>query len=127
MSEQSREVQAFLAVLPSEQRRLVVALRRLVRQTVPETDETILWGSLSYHRPDLGGRIKGAVCLITPRSGQVHLGFIHGSALSDPLRVLHGSGKAKRFVALRSISDIDRAALSTLVKAAAAYDPANSA
>ena len=127
MSAQSPEVQAFLADLSPEQRRLVAALRLLIRQTAPETDETILWHSLSYHRPNLGGRIKGAVCLITPRSGCVHLGFIHGSALSDPLRLLHGAGKAKRFVALRRITDIDQRALGDLVKAAAEYDPRNTA
>jgi len=127
MSTATPEVQAFLAGLPREQRRLVAALQRVVRQTVPEAEETVLWNSLSYHRPQMGGRIKGAVCMITPRSDCVHLGFIHGAALSDPRHLLHGSGKAKRFLPLRSVTDIDRQPLRGLIKAAAEYDPRNSA
>jgi hypothetical protein len=116
-------VKLLLAGLSRRQRRITNALRRLVRQAAPETDETVLWGSLSYHRPNIGGRIKGAVCLITPRSDGVHLGFIHGAALSDPSRLLRGSSKAKRFVPIQRVQDIDREALSDLLRAAANYDP----
>jgi hypothetical protein len=117
------EVGIFLARLPRRQGQIVAALRRLVRQTAPETAETVLWASLSYHRSSFGGRVKGAVCLITPRDDCVHLGFIHGSALADPFCLLRGSGKAKRFVPIESVQDIDRQALSHLVRAAAEFDP----
>ncbi len=116
-------MEILLASLPRRQAQIVGALRRLIRQTAPETTETVFWGSLSYHRADFGGRIKGAVCLITPRPDCVHLGFIHGSAIADPLHLLQGSGKAKRFVPILGVQDIDRRALSGLVRAAAEYDP----
>ena len=125
MSTQSSavEVEIFLASLPRRQARIVGALRRLIRQSAPETTETVLWGGLSYHRTEFGGRIKGAVCMITPRPDCVHLGFIHGSAIADPFHLLRGSGKAKRFVPILRVKDIDRQALSGLVRAAAKYDP----
>ncbi len=117
------EVGIFLASLPRRQKQIVGALRRLIRRIAPETTETVLWGSLSYHRPAFGGRIKGAVCLITPRPDCVHLGFVHGSAIADPVKLLRGSGKAKRFVPIWRVQDIDRPALSSVVRAAAEYDP----
>ena len=122
-----QEVAAFLAHVPCQQSQIVEALRHLVRQTVPETTETVWWDSLSYHRPSFGGRIKGAVCLITLKPDCVQLGFIHGTALADPVRLLRGAGKAKRFVPLRSVREIDRAALTGLVRAAAEHDPRKAA
>jgi hypothetical protein len=125
MTAQSPENEAtnFLARLPRGQREVVEALRQTIRRVVPETAETVLWGSLSYHRPSIGGRIKGAVCLITPKEDCVHLGFIHGAALADPLRLLRGSGKAKRFLPVQGVADAERQAVRDLLKAASEYDP----
>ena len=119
----AQELKDFLARVPPGQRQIVAALRRLIRQIAPETSETVLWDSLSCHRPSFGGRIKGAVCLITPKADCVHLAFIHGAALADPHHLLRGSGKAKRFVPIREVRDSERQGLSALVKAAAQYDP----
>ncbi len=117
----------FLARVPTAQRPIVAALRRLIRQTVPETTETVLWDSLSCHRASFGGRIKGAVCLITPKADCVHLAFIHGAALADPQHLLCGARKAKRFVPIRDVVEVDREGLSSLIKAAAEYDPRRAA
>jgi hypothetical protein len=109
------ELTDFLARLSRQQRPLVEALRRTIRRVVPETAETVLWDSLSYHRPSFGGRIKGADC--------VHLGFIHGTALADPHHLLRGSGKAKRFLPVQGVADAERPAVRDLLKAASEYDP----
>jgi len=114
------EVSRFLARLPQGQRGVVRDLRR---ETTPATAETVLWKSLSYHRPNLGGRIKGAVCLITPKSDGIHLDFIHGVAIPDPAHLLRGEAKSKRFVLVRGVGDVDRANLKGLIAAAAEYDP----
>lgn len=116
-------VNGLLAKLPPDQFQIVVALRRLIRETASDAEETVLWKSLSYHRPSLGGRIAGAVCLITPKADCVHLGFIHGAALRDSHRLLQGSGKAKRFVPVRKIQDVRRDELRALIRAAAGHDP----
>lgn len=119
----AREIEVLVAGLSRQQRQVVAKLRRLIRQAAPEAEETVLWGSLSYHRPALGGRIKGAVCLITPKMDCVHLGFIHGAVLTDPLRLLRGTAKVKRFVRIEKVGDIDEDALRNLVKESAKYDP----
>ena len=89
----------------------------------PETSETVVWGSLSYHVPELGGRVKGAVCLIAPRRGHVELGFVHGALLPDPRGLLTGSQKEKRVVRVERIEDVRRPGMFDLVKAAVEVRP----
>jgi len=117
------DVADFLTQLPTNQFQIVVALRNLIRVTAPESKETVCWGSLSYHRPNVGGRVSGAVCLVTPRPDEVELGFVHGSALCDLHRLLQGEGKAKRFIPIRRIQDVRREGLRGLIRAAAEYNP----
>jgi hypothetical protein len=50
------DVRAFLRSLSPEVRSVVSGLRAVVQRAVPEAEESILWGGLSYHRPDVGGR-----------------------------------------------------------------------
>ena len=82
--------EAFLRHLPPGTRGLVSALRAVVRRNVPLAEESVLWGGLSYHRPEVGGRVKGAVCQIVVKGGAVRLDFIHGIRLKDPSRLLRG-------------------------------------
>ena len=82
------DLKAYLDTLAPEISPLVLALRDVVRRTVPHAEESLLWGGLSYHRPQVGGRVKGAVCQIVVKRGQVRLDFIHGVRLADPCGLL---------------------------------------
>jgi hypothetical protein len=112
----------FLAGLPTEVRGVVVALREMVRQTAPEAEETVLWGGLSYHRPRVGGRVKGAVCQIGAKRGQVRLDFIHGIWLNDPHGLLQGERRSKRFIPIATVNDARRPEVADLIRQAAALD-----
>jgi hypothetical protein len=48
----------------------------------------------------------------------VNVGFFHGAQLSDPDRLLEGTGKFMRHVKLRPKSEVDTSALVTLIRAA---------
>ena len=109
--------------LPAETRDVVRALRDVVRRAAPQAEESLLWGSLSYHRPAVGGRVKGAVCLVTAKHGRVRLEFIHGVRLPDPQGVLRGSLVSKRFVEIDTVADAKRPEIAALVREAAAFDP----
>lgn len=61
------DLEKFLDGLPTEARELVVALRNVIRQAVPQAEESILWDGLSYHRSEVGGRVKGR-CAKSTRS-----------------------------------------------------------
>ena len=117
------DVHDFLDALPLHLREIVDALRDLVRDAAPETEESVLWNGLSYHVPEKGGRVKGAVCQVTPMSDYVHLGFIHGAFLEDTERLLRGDRKSKRQVPIRSSRDLPRAALHRLIRTAVEYHP----
>jgi hypothetical protein len=116
-------VKAFLDALAREARELVLALRKVICRTVPQVEESLLWGGLSYHRPEVGGRVKGAVCQIVVKQGQVRLDFIHGIRLADPRGLLHGDRKSKRFVSISTIADAEQPEIADLIREAAALDP----
>jgi hypothetical protein len=117
------DVGRWLENLHSDIRSIVVALRTVVRKTVPETVESLLWGGLSYHRPNVGGRVKGAVCQISVKNGQVRLEFIHGIRLQDPSGLLHGDRVSKRFIPIETAADVERPEVTALIRRAATLDP----
>ena len=116
-------VKAFIEGLGPEVRERVLALRRVVRAAAPEAEESVLWGGLSYHRPQVGGRVKGAVCQIVAKHGQVRLEFIHGIRLADPHGLLKGDRVSKRFVPIECPADAERPEVAALIRAAAAFVP----
>ncbi len=113
---------AFLGRLPAGPRGIVAALREAIRRAAPGTDETLAWGSLSWHRPDVGGRVRGAVCQVTVKRGAVRLEFIHGVRLQDPGGLLQGNRLSKRYVPVASAADAARPAVAALLREAAALD-----
>jgi hypothetical protein len=118
------ELNQLLAGLPLESRAIVLALREVVAQIIPEVEERVLWGGLSYHRPWIGGPVKGAVCQVVAKRGEVRLDFIHGVRLSDPQRLLRGDRLSKRYVVVRSVAEARRAEVADLIREASALDPA---
>jgi len=115
-------VRVYLQGLDEGTRAVVLALRAAVREIVPDVEETVLWGGLSYHSPWIGGRVKGAVCQITARGGDVRLEFIHGIRLADPAGLLRGDRLSKRYVPMRSPADAGRPEIFDLIRAAAEID-----
>jgi Domain of unknown function (DU1801) len=56
-------------------------------------------------------RMKDAICYIGVIKDHVNLGFHRGSELSDPERILEGTGKQMRHIKIRNMSDLDRPAI----------------
>lgn len=117
------DLRAFLDGVPPGARELVAALRRTIRRIVPQAQESLLWGGLSYHRPEVGGRVKGAVCQVVVARGGVRLDFIHGIRLADPHGLLQGRRLSKRFVPIASAADAARPEIAALIRQAASLDP----
>ncbi|MBI4569322.1 MAG: DUF1801 domain-containing protein [Planctomycetes bacterium] len=121
---EDHEVRELLRGQPPEIGRLVSAAREVVCATVPGAAESRLWGGLSYHRPDVGGRVKGAVCQISYKGGRVRLEFIHGVRLADPAGLLRGSDRvSKRFISIATPEAARRPEVAALIRRAAALDP----
>jgi hypothetical protein len=84
-------------------RAIVVALRKLILETVPNAAESANpgWRSISYRQPE-----QGYFCGIFPTQDDVILVFEFGILLSDPDGVLVGDGKQVRNIILRNVEDI---------------------
>jgi hypothetical protein len=116
-------VKQFLDTLPVSCRAVVRALRGVIRSAAPHAAESVVWGALSYHRPAVGGRVKGAVCQVVVRAGRVRLDFLHGVRLTDPYRLLAGTAKSKRHVAIATAADARRPGVAALIRESADLDP----
>ena len=116
------EVREFLESMSPKLRDTVDALREAVRRVVPDAEETVLWGGLSYHSPWVGGRVKGAICQIGVKGNEVRLEFIHGIRLADPDGLLEGDRLSKRYVSVRSVADARRIAIARLIREASAVE-----
>ena len=116
------ELDSLLAGLPSECRNIVLTLREVVALIIPEADERILWGGISYHRPWIGGPVKGAICQVVAKRGEIRLDFIHGVRLSDPRKLLQGDRLSKRYVPIRSVAEAKRREIADLIREAPDLD-----
>jgi hypothetical protein len=101
-------------------RRIVESLRKVIRRAAPGAEESVVWGALSYHRPWIGGRVKGAVCQVVVKRDEVRLDFIHGIRLPDPRGLLRGDGVSKRYVPIPTVAVARSPAIADLIEAAAA-------
>lgn len=117
------DVHEFLDKLAPDAREVVEALREVIAHIIPAAAETVVWDALSYHRPWLGGRVKGAVCQIVAKHGLIRLDFIHGAAFADPHGLLQGTRLAKRFVPIPTVASAQRAEIADLIEQAARWDP----
>jgi hypothetical protein len=70
----------------------------------------------------VGGRVKGAVCLINLTHDAVRLDFIHGIHLADPHQLLRGNLRSKRFIPIGSVAEADRPEIAALIREAAELD-----
>lgn len=99
-----------------------MALRNAIRDAAPEAEEAFLSGRLSYHRPNVVGRFKGAICQIIIKRREVRLDFIHGIRLWDPCDLLDRDALSTRLVPIETVADAERSELSALIREAAALD-----
>jgi hypothetical protein len=106
-----RTVESFVAGLPDWRGETISALRRLLREAVPDATESIKWGQPVYE-------LHGPFAYINAFKSHVNFGFWRGAELTDPKSLLKGTGNRMRHVELRSPADIDAATLQALVRTA---------
>jgi hypothetical protein len=97
--------------LPS-QKKTISALRKLVRSTFPTLTESVKWGNGVW----LGE--EWPVLFLHAKSDHLQFGFFGGSGLTDPKKLLQGSGKYIKHVKVFGLSDIDESALKKLIRQA---------
>ena len=82
--------------VPPELGRIGQRLRDLVHETLPDAIERVRpgWRIIGYDLP-VGPRRTVFFAWILPQQEHIHLGFVHGLALDDPLRLLDGQPGVK--------------------------------
>jgi hypothetical protein len=88
-------------------------VRRLVKRAVPGVKETVNpWRVPTFDS-------NGPICFFILWKEHVTFGFVRGTALADPKKLLEGAGKNFLHVKLRTVEDLKKAGLKELVVAAA--------
>lgn len=101
---------AYQAVDPAL-RPLGLALRAVIRKSLPQAEETVKWDNPCY----VVGKRK--IAFVCEYRDHLNLGFFEGARLRSPL--LEGTGKSMRHVTIRSAADIKERELGTLLRSAA--------
>lgn len=116
----SNDLETYLAALTPEIRDLTLQTRALVRETLPDLEESVHlgWGALIFGMT--AGKMHGAVCFVAAHKYDVNLGFYKGTVLPDPEGLLRGTGKHMRHAKIKQPSDLQRPGLKELLLAARA-------
>jgi hypothetical protein len=89
------------------------AVRALVKKTVKGSEEYVN----PWKIPSIDS--DGPLCCFMVGKEHVTFAFMRGAALPDPQNLLEGTGKGVRHVKLRSVADVKRPAVKTLIANAA--------
>jgi hypothetical protein len=96
-----------------EVRKVARGLRSLVKKVVPGTTETVnAWGIPTFEKGQ-------PFCFYIEGKRHVTCGFHYGTSLTDPQKLLEGTGKNLRHVKLFGVEDLSRKGLRELLREAA--------
>ncbi|MCP3917174.1 MAG: DUF1801 domain-containing protein [bacterium] len=100
-----------------EVRRVARELRDLVRATLPNAEETIYpgWRIALY-------KVRSEVCGIQPAGDRCNFYITKGTEVSDPDKLLEGTGKGIRHVKVYATAEVPVPALRRLLRAARKLD-----
>jgi hypothetical protein len=101
--------------VPPEFKSIVEAVRGLMREWAPKSDEKISYGMLVW-----SGNLIFA--WIIPTTKHITFGFMQGAYFEDKYGLLKGTGKHARHVKLKKLEDINKTTLRYYVRQALAAD-----
>jgi len=107
---------------------LTIGLRQLVLEELAPCCEYIVEVYIISLLYGPTYRMKDGICYIGVIRDHVNLGFIRGSELADPQRILEGTGKQMRHIKIRNMSDLGRPAIRAYLQEAcerAGYEVSN--
>jgi hypothetical protein len=84
-------------------------LRALMKKEVKGVKESVN----SWKIPTF--EVEGPMCFFMAGKRHVSFGFLRGTALDDPAKLLEGTGKSLRHVKLREVEDLKRPELRKLI------------
>ena len=108
---------SYFAGIPEPLSAAAEGLRSLILEAAPNLREVIKWGSPVYE----GNK---AVMWIKAQKKHLTFGFFRGTELApaDPESRLEGTGKSMRHLKIRTLEDVGRPSVRSLVEAALRLD-----
>lgn len=119
----SRLIDARIKELGDWRGKTLARIRALIRQAVPGVVEEWKWRGVPVWEH------AGILCTGETYKSVVKLTFAKGAALEDPAKLFNASleGNARRAIDIHEGEDIDEAAFTTLIQAAAALNASKKA
>ncbi len=112
---------AFIAKFDPKVAKLIRACRAEMRKLLPTAIELVYdnynFFVIGYASTE---RASDAILSIAAAANGVGLAFLHGASLSDPKKLLLGSGKQNRFIRLPTIEPLRSPDVLALIRAAVA-------
>lgn len=103
----------YAADQSAKNRKIIAALRELVKRVAPKLEESVKWGNGCWLNS------KGPVSYVYSAPDHVQFGFFRGASLADPRGILEGKAQYVRHVKVRATDEIDEKALAALLRQAA--------
>jgi hypothetical protein len=116
-----KRLAGFIAKFEPRHQTLIRAVRRSLRRRFPTAFEMV-YDNYNFFVIGYGPTERPSECIISiaAAANGVALCFLHGAALSDPKKALHGSGKQTRFLRLENVAVLERPEVVALLGAAEA-------
>jgi hypothetical protein len=116
-----KELKGFIAKFEPANQTLIRAVRKALRKRFPTAYE-LAYDNYNFFVIGYGSTERPSDCIVSMAAGAngVGLCFIHGASLTDPTKVLLGSGNQTRFIRVESVDVLARPDIEALIVAAAA-------
>ena len=112
-----RTIDEYVKALPTKQRAIAMAIRRLVRAAAPQATESIKWGQPVFDD-------HGPFAYIKKASAHLTFGFWRGGELDAGRGILEGSGTRMAHLKITDVDHVDEKQLAALIKAAVSLNRA---
>ena len=93
-------------------KKIITKLRKIVSKISPKLVESSKWGNGVWLKNDL------PIIYIHTKLDHVQFGFFAGATLTDPKKLLQGSGKYVRHIRVGKIEDINESLFATMTRKA---------
>ena len=113
----------YLDHVSPEIRDIVLELRNLIASIAPDAAEVRHSKGFTYFHEQRGGTVSAGICQIIIFDDHVRLAFIHGAFLSDPLGLLIGDAKYKKYIRITSYDEAPWDYLKLMITESSNFDP----
>lgn len=99
---EARTVEELIESFPAQIREIAETIRVIAKANMPGAHEFVYHDAINYKLPESPGTWA---CCIAAQRNYARLGFYFGANLSDPKKLLEGSGKRMRHIKVKTVGE----------------------